>query len=50
MQGGLHLGGLGRLPPSDFMGYSQRTGSTHPTGMHSFDKLLKLSILIIMRL
>ena len=28
--------GLGRpLPPSDTMGYSQRAGGTHPTGMHS---------------
>ena len=28
--------GLDRaLPPSDTMGYSQRAGGTHPTGMHS---------------
>ena len=27
-------GGLGRLSPLDTMGYSQKTGSTHPTGMH----------------
>ena len=40
--GSLHPGGsasrmgLGRpLPPSDTMGYSQRAGGTHPTGMHS---------------
>ena len=41
IQGGLHPGegglnsvGLGRPPPR-YMGYGQRAGSTHPTGMHS---------------
>ena len=34
--GGLHAVGLGRHPPpqSDTMGYSERAGGTHPTGMH----------------
>ena len=35
IQGGLHPGGLSRLPPSDTMRYSQQAGGTHPTGMHS---------------
>ena len=32
---GLHPAGLARTPPSDTMGYGQRVGSTHPTGIHS---------------
>ena len=40
--GGLHLGGggsafggVGQTSHPDTMGYGQRAGSTHPTGMHS---------------
>ena len=34
--GGLHTGvGVGQTPPPlDTMGYGQRAGGTHPTGMH----------------
>ena len=38
IQGLCIQGGLGRNPPPhnpDTMGYSQRVGGTHPTGMHS---------------
>ena len=35
-RGGLHSeGGRTIPPPSDTMGYGQRAGGTHPTGMHS---------------
>ena len=37
LKGSASRGGLGRsLPPSDTMGYSQRAGGTHPTGLHSY--------------
>ena len=39
--GGLHPGGWAD-PPSDTMGYCQRAGGTHPTGMHPCCKLLKM--------
>ena len=35
-KGGLHRGGgMGRPPTLHTMGYGQRAGGTHPTGMHS---------------
>ena len=34
-EGGLHRGGWADPPQSDTMGYGQRSGGTHPTGMHS---------------
>ena len=48
--GGLRLGGvcicgeLGR-PPLDNTGYSQQTGGTYPTGMHSCVLLFLASII-----
>ena len=35
-EGSLHPGGWANPPlhPSDTMGYGQRAGGTHPTGMH----------------
>ena len=35
IQGGLHLWGFWAAPPLDTMGYGQRMGCMHPTGMHS---------------
>ena len=38
-EGSLHSGGLGwgwAYPQLDAMGYGQRAGGTHPTGMHPF--------------
>ena len=32
---GVCIQGVGQTPPSHTMGYGQRAGGTHPTGMHS---------------
>ena len=50
--GGLHRGGGSPLPQSETMGYGQRVGGTHPTGMHScvtFDLYLTYHLMIAVK-
>ena len=55
IQGGLHRGGEWADTPatSDTMGYGQRAGGTHPSGMHSclfYFQLCQLSFQILVEI